>query len=98
MNFTDPVLQTQYDKIVGLVGPPVADALIINVGGNASRSELDLIAEPLKKLVTKHPMVRQWIESTLFGPNFPSDKVGPAEKRKFLSQIIRWAPENRVNT
>lgn len=83
------MLQTQYENIIGLVGPLVAEALIINIGGNASRSELDLIAEPLKKLVTKHPMVRQWIESTLFGPKFPSDKVGPAEKRKFLSQVIR---------
>ena len=83
------MLQSQFENIIGIVGPSIVDALIQNIGGKASRSELDSIAEPLKKLITKHPLVKTWFENALFSTNFPSSKVGPAEKRRFLSQIVR---------
>ena len=90
LSFGDSALQNQYENMIAVVGPPIADALIQNIGGNASRSELDSIAEPLKKLVTKHASVKTWLEDALFSSSFPSDKVGPADKRKFLAQVIRW--------
>ena len=72
------------------VGPLLAFALVLNIGGNASRSELDFIAEPVKKLARKHKMSKSWLESALHSPYFPSDKVRPDEKQRFLSQIIRY--------
>ena len=89
LNFENPVLQTQLENITDVVGQSIADALIQNIGGKASRSELDSIAEPLKKLITKHSFVKAWFENALFSTNFPSNRVGPAEKKKFLAQILR---------
>jgi hypothetical protein len=76
-------------------GPFLAEALAYNIGGNASRSELDKISEPLKKLVSKHVHSKAWLEQALFKPGLCSDKVTDAEKKRFLLKIItyvfRWS-------
>ncbi len=70
-------------------GPALAHALIRNIGGAGSRSELDFIAEPVKRMITRQTQAKIWMENALMGPDFPSSKVSDAEKKRFLQQIVR---------
>ncbi|KAK5000317.1 member of the karyopherin-beta [Elasticomyces elasticus] len=68
-------------------GQPLCLALIQQIGGDAQRSELDFICEPVKALVRNQPNARQWLEAALVDQSFPSKRVGDAEKKKFLLQV-----------
>ena len=71
------------------MGPGVTLSLIRNIGGNASRSELDKVTDPLKKLASLHPSAQSWIQAALFHPSFPSQNVSEKEKMMFLRKVIR---------
>lgn len=77
------------DQAMVEMGPRVTLSLIRNIGGNASRSELDKLIEPLKKLVSTHSSAQGWIEAALFHPNFPSKNVSDKEKLAFMRKVIR---------
>lgn len=70
-------------------GPTLAQSLIQNIGGNAARSELDKLSDPLKKLVFQNVHARQWLEAALNDDSFPSDKVSLADRSMFLKKITR---------
>lgn len=72
-----------------MLGPLLAQSLARNLGGNASRSELDKLSEPLKKLVVRHPTAKSWLESGLAHETFPSDKVSVQDKAVFVKKVIR---------
>lgn len=85
---SDPNIQAAIDGAMGHLGPIVSHSLVQNIGGNASRSELDKLSDPLKKLVVQHVHARQWLEAALNDPSFPSDKVSSNDKGLFLKKII----------
>ncbi|KAI0022088.1 armadillo-type protein [Xylariomycetidae sp. FL0641] len=70
------------------LGPQLARCLVRNIGGAASRSELDKISDPLKKLIVQHVRSSKWLEEALNDANFPSDKVSQEEKALFLKKIV----------
>lgn len=72
-----------------MLGPLLAQSLARNIGGNASRSELDKLSEPLKKLVIRCPMAKSWLEAGLGHESFPSTRITPQEKSMFLKKVIR---------
>lgn len=71
-------------------GPQLAYALIRGIGGDAARSELDTLSEPLKKLVVKQPKARQWLTDALASDTFPGKSVGDTEKRIWLQKVYRY--------
>lgn len=71
-------------------GPRLCHILVRQIGGEAARSELDVFAEPLKKLVFGQLQAKQWLTSALDNDEFPSKKVGPTEKRMWLQKIIKY--------
>ncbi|KAG5800463.1 hypothetical protein H9Q69_000502 [Fusarium xylarioides] len=71
-----------------MLGPLLSRTLARNLGGNASRSELDKLSEPLKKLVYRYPTAKSWLEAGLTHETFPSTKLTPQEKSMFLKKII----------
>jgi hypothetical protein len=71
------------------LGPLLAQSLVQNVGGNASRSELDKLSDPLKKLVTQQPRAQAWLEQALLDERFPSAHVSRQDKLLFLKKIVR---------
>jgi hypothetical protein len=85
----DPAVQASMSAAMEHLGPLVARSLVRNVGGEAMRSELDKLSEPLKKLVVQQVRAQRWLEVALMAADFPSDKVGPEEKRAFLKKIIK---------
>lgn len=72
------------------LGPLLGQSLARNIGGNALRSELDRLCEPLRKLVTRYPMAKDWLQSGLDHPSFPSEKVDAEQKSLFVKKIIRY--------
>ncbi|TDZ28985.1 Importin beta-like protein [Colletotrichum spinosum] len=86
---TDSGAQETIDHAVSHLGPFLAQSIIRNVGGNASRSELDRLSEPLKKMVGHHLNARAWLEQALFDPSFPSQQVSREAKLIFLKKVIK---------
>jgi len=78
------------DAVMAKYGPQVCHILVQNIGGQAARSELDTLAEPLKKLVFAQRQAKKWLSDALDDPSFPSDKVGPTEKRVWLQKIMKY--------
>lgn len=70
-------------------GPPLCHILVRNIGGEAARSELDFLAEPLKKLIFAQPQAKLWLSNALSSEDFPSQKVGTTEKRVWLQKILK---------
>ena len=70
-------------------GPQLSYILVMNIGGRAARSDLDVIAEPLKKLVYHQPRAKTWLSDALSNSDFPSQNVGATEKRMWLEKIIK---------
>ena len=77
------------DGVMTEYGPLLSQALMRNIGGEAARSELDVIAEPLKKLIFKQPNSKAWLNEALFSDTFPSQSVGSEEKRIWLQKVMK---------
>lgn len=71
------------------LGPLLCESLARNIGGNAARSELDKLAEPIKKMVSRYPETKLWLEAGLNHPSFPSSKISPQQKAVFLKKLLR---------
>jgi len=84
----DPNLQATLTNAMNHLGPLIAQTLIQNVGGNAARSELDKLSDPLKKLVVQQPRAQQWLEQALLAESFPGAQVTPQERLLFLKKIV----------
>ena len=61
-----------------------------NIGGNASRSELDKISEPLRKLVVAQVRSKSWLDAALRGDAFDTDKVTMKDKLVFLQKVMKY--------
>ncbi|KAL1873975.1 hypothetical protein VTK73DRAFT_676 [Phialemonium thermophilum] len=93
----DPSTQASVASAMDHLGPLVARTLMHNIGGNASRSELDKLSEPLKKLVVQQPQAKTWLEQALFGDDFPSSHVPREERNIFLKKIINLRGSRTTN-
>ncbi|KJZ75979.1 hypothetical protein HIM_04435 [Hirsutella minnesotensis 3608] len=88
----DPELQGTFSNAMEALGPLLGQSLARNIGGNASRSELDKLSEPVKKLVSRHTKAREWLQSGLGHASFPSDKISQEQKTLFVKKLIRFDP------
>lgn len=82
-------MQIIFNNTAQVVGPLLCQSLMNNIGGNASRSELDRLTEPLKKLVARHSKSRVWLEAAVKDDSFPSKKVTDEEKALFIRKVVR---------
>jgi len=90
--------QAHLDQLCQSIGPLLAPSVINQIGGNAARSELDFLAEPLMKMIFREPMAKKWIEAALFSVAFPSSRASETDKRKFLAQLssLRGGKQTKV--
>ncbi|KAK4569879.1 member of the karyopherin-beta [Recurvomyces mirabilis] len=84
-------------QVISAYGPQLSLTLVRQIGGFASRSELDYICEPLKALVVNQAASRGWLEAAVLNKAFvtESGSVGDTEKRRFLLQIFGLRGEMR---
>lgn len=75
------------------LGPSLAQALIYNVSGNAARSELDKLCEPLKRIVVRQVCAKTWLEKALTHVEISNQIVNDAERRIFLQKVIRYSDQ-----
>ena len=78
-------------------GSQVCDVLVRQIGGEAQRSELEILAEPLKKLVFSQPMAKQWLTTALESSTFPSTKVSLEERRFWLQKVMNLRGSGRTS-
>ncbi|KAL9579114.1 MAG: hypothetical protein Q9203_006837 [Teloschistes exilis] len=83
--------------IIEQYGPQVIQVVIHNISGEAARSELETLADPLRKMVVDQTQAKQWISDALFSSSFPSPKVGVAEKRIWLQQVMNLRGGKKTN-
>lgn len=82
-------LQRSVDDVLTHFGPLLAEAIVYNIGGNASRSELDKVSDPLKKLVVRQIRAKTWLEGALFKTGPQNIALKDTDKKLFLQKIIR---------
>lgn len=75
--------------MVNEYGPELARVLIHGIAGNEPRSNLDVLGEPLKKMVFAQPRAKSWLTHALEAEDFPSQKVTPDQKRVWLNKVMR---------
>ncbi|UKZ78094.1 hypothetical protein TrVFT333_005828 [Trichoderma virens FT-333] len=90
-------LQETFQRAMDTLGPLLSQSLARNIGGNALRSELDRLCEPLRKLVSRYPMAKDWLQSGLDHPSFPSEKVSAEQKSLFVKKIISLRGSRTTN-
>lgn len=90
-------LQSMVDSVLERYGPQAALVIIHNISGEAARSELETLADPLKKMVFAQPKAKQWLSDALYSKTFPSSKVGDVEKRTFLQQVMGLRGSKKTN-
>jgi hypothetical protein len=66
-----------------------------NIGGNAARSELDKLSDPLRKLVVAQVRSKAWLDAALRGDAFDSDKVTMKDKLVFLQKVMKYVSPPR---
>lgn len=93
----DPAVQANFTIATEHLGPLLARSLIHNIGGSASRSELDKLSDPLKKLVTQHVRSKEWLEAALFDTSFPGSEASQEDKSLFLKKIISLRGARQTN-
>ncbi|KAL9103509.1 MAG: hypothetical protein Q9163_001465 [Psora crenata] len=83
----DGQLATDVYAALNIYGPQLCHVLAMQIGGECARSQLETIAEPLRKLVPAQPQARRWLMEALDRPDFPSSSVGAEEKRLWIQKI-----------
>ena len=84
-----PETSAKTDEIIRHFGLRLCGVLIRGIGGEASRSELDHLAVPLRKLIFKGGAVKSWLEHALADASFPSKRISASDKQIFLLSIMR---------
>ncbi|KAI0976037.1 armadillo-type protein [Xylaria arbuscula] len=95
----DSNIQARLNDAMSHFGPQLAQSLMQSIGGKASRSDLDKLSEPLKKLIVQHVHATKWLETALNDASFPSDKVSSQEKAMFIKRLVSLRgsrPTNQV--
>ncbi|MCJ1404831.1 hypothetical protein MMC11_008057 [Xylographa trunciseda] len=81
-------IQPRVDATIQTYGSSLACALMRGIGGEAARSELDYLSDPLRKMVYKQPRARQWLTDALASDDFPSRVVSDVDKRVWLQKVV----------
>ena len=78
-------------------GPNLARVLMRGIGGEAARSELDNLSEPLKKMVYKQPRAKQWLTNALASDDFSSRVVSDVDKRVWLQKVVKYVKKPSIS-
>lgn len=90
-----PEIQSRIDQVNAVYGPKVVLVLTFQIGGQAQRSDLDFLCEPLKAMSLHQGQLRNWMVQALEDPRFPAANVDGAAKGRFLSQFMAARGDGR---
>ncbi|KAI1431402.1 armadillo-type protein [Xylaria sp. CBS 124048] len=92
-----PTVQATWNSAMSHFGPLLSQSLMQNIGGKASRSDLDKLSYPLRKLIVQHVHASKWLETALNKPEFPSDKVSAQDKSLFVKKLVSLRGSRSTN-
>ena len=84
----DGEMDNRKNALIEEYGQRISLALMIGIGGQSSRSDLDSLIQVLKKLVFRGGNAKMWLENALTSDAFPSGRVSPHEKGIFLQSVL----------
>ena len=64
-------------------------ALMQGIGGEAARSELDTLSDPLKKMIHKQLRAKQWLTDALICDDSKSQAVSDMDKRAWIQKVVK---------
>jgi len=90
--------------LLGTLGAALVQILVFQFGGHATRSQLEQLSEPYRKLVARGAQLgvpwKQWTEAALLDPRFGypgrERQVSGLEKERFVRQIELCRGERRT--
>ena len=91
--------QQRLNQVVATFGPKFASFLVFQLGGDAQRSDLDFLCEPLKTMLLHQGSAQAWLQQGILHSTFPSPNVSPDNRVMFLRQIAGARGDgNRIRT
>ena len=85
------------DEIIAACGPTLAKKLCWAIGGGCSRSEIEVLADPLRKLVTRQVRSKMWLTEALKPEGFPTENLGERDKRLFVEKVMTLRGKSGTN-
>ncbi|CAK3942992.1 ARM repeat-containing [Lecanosticta acicola] len=89
----DPAVRERSEQVFTAYGPQLVQILVNQYAGQAQRSELDQLCEPLKVLVTR-PQAKSWLEAALSTEAVQRSSEN-VDKRRFLQTILGLRGDGR---
>ena len=83
------------DQLMIRYGPELAKCLMFQIGGDAQRSELDFVCEPLKLLLLHQPSAKMWLQQGLANDAFPNPSITPDDRVRYLRQLAAAGSDGR---
>ncbi|ORZ07309.1 armadillo-type protein [Lobosporangium transversale] len=88
-NHDYPALQQRVDALMTRIGPQMMRGILFGIGGHVPRSMVPQLNDTLYPLIGKYPQqCRNWMQSLLAEPGFPSKYADQASKEKFIKGIM----------
>ena len=88
-------VQERINEVMAAYGPKFASILVHQIGGQALRSDLDYLCEPLKALLLNQGNVQTWLQHGLLD-DFPSPNVPVCERTKFLRHVLSSRSDGKM--
>lgn len=87
--------QRRVDEITTTYGPQFGLALMLQVGGLAQRSELDVLCDPLRAMLMNQKSAQSWISAGLMNEMFPNKNITTEQKTKFMRSAVSVQSDNK---
>ncbi|KAI5790105.1 armadillo-type protein [Geopyxis carbonaria] len=93
----DESTQTATDEIVNACGPKLAEKLAWGLGGGCQRSEIEIMTEPLRKLVFRQVKAKSWLLAALAKDGISGPNVSVTDKRLFVDKVMSLRGKRSTN-
>ncbi|KAI9236924.1 MAG: armadillo-type protein [Podila humilis] len=89
-NYGQEELKQRVDGLVIKIGPQLVRGILLGIGGQVPRSMVPQLNDCLYPLIGRFPeQCRNWMQSMLAEPGFPSAHADEASKEKFIKGIMQ---------
>jgi len=93
-DYSQPAYSETSRGIITQFGEPIIRETLISVAGRHPRSSVPNLASLLIKFRECYPEpLRLCLNNLLAQPNFPSDRLSPQDKEKFVKDVFEFEPQ-----
>lgn len=92
-----PQAKIVFEELIQWLNPSLALALVIQISGQAQRSELDSLAKVLRSFVQTQVRAKTLLEQALAAPEVQGSKASDSEKRTFAQKVAMLRGGRQTN-